>query len=143
MIWNLIRRVSSKSDGALFPAERSPASRLPGALAERLASRGRFTGLTATPPPSSLSRLLARVFSSSLRTPPPSPAAPRPPCGARTLFSDHGGSPGRLGLRKRCTEGRSSPPSSPVLGPTGLEATCFSSKPFGKGPLISQFGLDI
>lgn len=31
MIWNLIRRVSSKPDGALFPAERSPAPRLPGA----------------------------------------------------------------------------------------------------------------
>lgn len=47
LIWNLIRPVSSKPHGALFPAERSPAPRLPAARCfppRRLSSSRRVLG---------------------------------------------------------------------------------------------------
>lgn len=67
LIWNLIRRVSSKPDGALFPAERSPAPPLPSAQFPPRSRRAAFpapsgpTGQAAASPRAAPARLFPRL----------------------------------------------------------------------------------
>lgn len=88
MIWNLIRRVSSKPDGALFPAQRSPAPPLPSAPTPRRARRavcpapGGSSGLASAPPRAAAARPFRRgAFTAA------GPPALSPSSRARTLRS--------------------------------------------------------